>query len=254
MLNIETITVPLTSRWNATMLQTGVKPSADRRWSGLSEVCELLRFEGCLTGMDDHLMFRRRPIKAGHSVFLMNQTFDGLYVVRFGNLKTTVTHDNGGDHVLGFAMKGCLLGIDGICKNRYSSEAVALTDCELIRIPATELFSADRSCTDLERIAYWAISREVIRDQNSYALSRAAKSEVRVARFIQLQSEEFAAMGYSPRSFILPMTRRDIGSYLGVTLETVSRALSTLDQLGILKVVNRQIVIVSPQALREYEG
>jgi len=141
-----------------------------------------------------------------------------------------------------------------VCKNQYRNEAVALTDCDLIRLPSVDLFSSNRSCNDLERIAYWAISREVVRDQNSYALSHSAKSEVRVARFIQLQSESFAAMGYSPRSFTLPMTRRDIGSYLGVTLETVSRALSALDHLGILEVVNRQIAILSPQALREYEG
>ncbi len=214
----------------------------------------MLRFDGRLTGLDAHLLFRRRPVKAGQSVFLMGQAFDGLYVVRFGNLKTTITHDDGGERVLGFSMKGCLLGVDGICMNRYRTEAVALTDSELIRIPTTELFSSARSCSDLERIAYWAISRELLKDQTSYALSHAAKSEVRVARFIQVQSERIAAMGYSPLSFSLPMTRRDIGTYLGVTLETVSRALSALDQVGILKVVNRKIVIMSPQALREYEG
>lgn len=227
---------------------------ADERWSDLKEVRELLHFDGRLTGLDENMLFRRRRIKAGQSVFLMGQAFDGLYVVRLGNLKTAITYDDGGEHVLGFAMKGGLLGIDGICKNQYRSEAVALTDCDLIRLPASELFSSGRSCSDLERIAYWAISREVVKDQTSYALSHAAKSEVRVARFIQLQSECFASMGYSPRSFTLPMTRRDIGSYLGVTLETVSRALSALDHLGILKVVNRQIVINSSQALRDYEG
>jgi CRP/FNR family transcriptional regulator len=252
MLNIET--VPLASQWHPSMGHSALKPATDERWSDLKEVRELLQFDGRLSGLDDNLMFRRRRIKAGQSVFLMGQAFEGLYVVRFGNLKTTITYDDGGEHVLGFAVKGSLLGCDGVCKNQYRNEAVALTDCDLIRLPSVDLFTSNRSCNDLERIAYWAISREVVRDQNSYALSHSAKSEVRVARFIQLQSESFAAMGYSPRAFTLPMTRRDIGSYLGVTLETVSRALSALDHLGILEVVNRQISILSPQALREYEG
>lgn len=247
-------TTPLASGWHPAIGPSPLKSNPDERWSDLKEVRELLHFDGRLTGLDDNLLFRRRRVKAGQSVFLMGQPFDGLYVVRFGNLKTTITYDDGGEHVLGFSVKGSLLGIDGICKNQYRNEAVALTDCDLIRLPSAELFSSGRSCSDLERIAYWAISREVVRDQTSYALSHAAKSEVRVARFIQLQSESFAAMGYSPRCFTLPMTRRDIGSYLGVTLETVSRALSALDNLGILEVLNRQIVILSPQALRDYEG
>jgi len=256
MLNIQTtgLTSPISSGWLPAIGRTRFKPTTDDRWSDLKEVCELLRFDGRLSGLDENLLFRRRRVKAGQSVFLMGQDFDGLYVVRFGNLKTAVTNDDGCEHILSFGMKGSLLGIDGICKNQYRNEAVALTDCDLIRLPSSELFSGARSCSDLEHAAYWAISREVLRGQTSYVLTHSAKSEVRVARFIQLQSECVASMGYSPRCLTLPMTRRDIGSYLGVTLETVSRAFSALAHLGILEVVNRQIVILSPDALRSYEG
>lgn len=244
---------------NTTRMYSSVRPQARQRrsegdWSGLQEVMDLLLFEGRASGMDSGRLFRRRHIKAGQSAYAMGQAFDGLYVVRLGALKTIVTHDDGNEHVLSFSMKGDLLGTDGVCKNQYCTEAVALTDCEVIRLPATELFSPGRGCNDVERMAYWAISREIVKEQTSYALSHAARSEVRVARFLLLQSECFATMGYSPRRFTLPMTRRDIGSYLSVTLETVSRALSALHHLGIIEVSNREITILSPEALRAYEG
>jgi CRP/FNR family transcriptional regulator len=252
MMNVQMM--PGTARWNPAIGLQSRKPASDERWSDTQEVMDLLQFDGHVNGADEGRLFRRYRIKAGRPAFRMGQPFDGLYVVRFGALKTSVTHDDGNEHVLAFSMKGGLLGFDGVCRNQYFSEAVALTDCDLIKIPAAELFSPGRASNDIERMAYWAISREIVQEQTAYALSHATKSEARVARFIRLQSERFAAMGYSPRCFTLPMTRRDIGSYLSVTLETVSRALSALHHLGIIEVAKRDIKILSLQALREFEG
>jgi len=246
--------VPATARWTPSIGTSLRKPLADDAWSSPQEVVDLLHYDGRLDGYTADRKFRRRRVKAGQSAFRMGQAFDGLYVVRLGSLKSTITHDDGNEHVLSFSMKGDLLGFDGVCRNHYSTEAVALTDCDLIRLPANEMFSADRVSNDIERMTYWAISREIVKEQAAYASSHAAKSEARVARFIRLQSERFAAMGYSSRAFTLPMTRRDIGSYLSVTLETVSRALSALHHLGIIEVAKRDITILSPQALREFEG
>lgn len=245
-----------TSRWTSvpSTVPTVRKPVLEEAWSSAQEVIDLLHYDSRLDGSLEDRRFRRRRVKAGQSAFRMGQTFDGLYVVRLGSIKSTVTHDDGNEHVLSFSMKGDLLGFDGVCRNQYASEAVALTDCDLIRLPANEMFAQGRSSNDLERMAYWAISREIVKEQAAYASSHAAKSEARVARFIRLQSERFAAMGYSPRAFTLPMTRRDIGSYLSVTLETVSRALSALHQMGIIEVAKRDITILSPQALRDFEG
>jgi CRP/FNR family transcriptional regulator len=223
-------------------------------WSGLQEVMDLLLFKGQGSVLDQRQLFQRRRVKAGKSVFGMGQAFDGLYVVRLGALKTVITHPAGSELVLSFSMRGDLLGSDGVCESRYCTEAVALSDCEVIRLPAAELFSPGRGSNELERMAYWAISRDIVKDHRAHALSHAATSEMRVARFLLLQSTCFAAIGYSSRRFTLPMTRRDIGNYLGITLETVSRAMTTLDKLGIVKVVNRDITIHSPDALQAYAG
>ncbi|MDP2368238.1 Crp/Fnr family transcriptional regulator [Rhodoferax sp.] len=247
-------TAPGAARWQPSLAHPALKLESDERWSTFQEVVELLQFNGQVPDADDHELFRRRRLKAGQSALRMGQPFDGLYVVRLGALKTSMTHVNGAEHVLAFPMKGDLLGYDGICKNQYLSEVVALTDCDLIKIPAAEFMSTSRGCNDVERMAYWAISREIAQEQTCYALSHSAKSEARVARFLRIQSDRFAAMGYSPNRFTLPMTRRDIGNHLDVTLETVSRAFSAMDHLGIITVDRREIHIHSLDALREFEG
>ncbi len=232
----------------------GNQPRSNPDWVGLPEVMTLMQFDGPVGLADDERLFRRCRVKAGQTVFDSGQSFDGLYVVRLGALKSVVTHDDGAEHVLSFAMKGDLLGTEGVCANRYRTEAVALTDSEVIRLPASELFSPGRASNDIERMAYWAISRELVKEQMSYTLTHAVRSDVRVARFLLLQSDCFAAIGCSPRRLTLPMTRRDIGNYLNITLETVSRALSALHQLGVIDVSHREVVINSHEALRAYEG
>lgn len=244
-------------RWPSTNCKsTRITPTrgGDELWSDFAELRDLLRFDGRVGDLNDDRKFRRRRLRAGQSAFNTGQAFDGLYVVRFGSLKTCMTHIDGTEHVLAFPMKGDLLGFDGVCQNSYLNEVVALTDCELIRIPVTELFSLGRSGNDLERLVYWAISREIVQEQMTNGLSHAAKSEARVARFLRIQAERFMALGYSPVRFTLPMTRRDIGNHLNVTLETVSRAFSALDNLGIISVERREVTILSPAALRKFES
>lgn len=226
----------------------------DFEWSTLSEVVQLLQYEGHCSAEMHEPVFRRRRIRAGQSLYLMGQEFGGLYLVRQGCLKTVITHAEGTEHVISFSMQGDILGAEGACQQHYWCESYALKDCEVIRLPVDEYFSLGRSINGVERMLYWAISREVSRRQAAYAVAHAAKSEVRVARFLVEQSEHYAALGYSASQFTLPMTRRDIGSYLSVTLETVSRALSLLNHLQIIEVANRDIVIHSMQELQAYEG
>jgi len=252
MMNLQTI--PSSSRWQYSMRQSPLKLELDERWSGFLEVLKLLQFEGDLPSPNDSIMFRRHRLKAGQSVFSMDQPFDGLYVVRLGALKTLVTRRDGTEHVLAFPMKGDLLGFDGVCQNKYLSQVTALTDCDLIKLPSAELFSPERGSDNVERLMYWAISREIVQEQSIYASFQSAKSDARVARFLRMQSERFAVMGYSPNRFALPMTRRDIGNHLNVTLETVSRAFTALSRLGIITVVRREVHILSLDALRRLEN
>ncbi len=242
------------TRWlsQPSFSQPALKLEKDERWSDFPEVLRLLRFDGPVRHLDDDSLFRRRRLKAGQAALRTGLPFDGLYVVRLGAMKTSMVDADGAEHVIAFPMKGDLLGSDGICQGKYMSEVVALTDCDLIRIPTELLFAQERSCNDLERVAYWAISREIVQEQSAYAMTSLPKTEVRVAHFLWIQSRRFAAMGYSPSQFILPMTRRDIGNYLNVTLESVSRAFSALRRAGIIGVERREIRIHSHEALRTF--
>lgn len=251
MMNLQAL--PASLRWHNQPTHHALKLASDERWSTLQELQELLQYGGPLQGRSDGELFQRRRLKAGQSALTMGQPFDGLYVVRLGTLKTMISHADGGVHVLAFPMKGSLLGFDGIYKNTCTSDAVALTDCDLIRIPASELFSPGRGNNHLEQMTYWASSREIIQEQDSYSLTRSVKSEARVARFLQTMSQRFAGMGCSPNRFILPMTRRDIGHHLSVTVETVSRAFSALVQQGIISVDFREIRVLSHDALCNFQ-
>ncbi|OIP18512.1 MAG: transcriptional regulator [Comamonadaceae bacterium CG_4_9_14_3_um_filter_60_33] len=239
--------------WQSTRRPAGAKFESDERWSSLQELHSLLQYEGHLHDGHECELFRRRRVKAGQAALMMGQPFDGLYVVRLGTLRSSISNADGGVHVLSFPMKGNLLGFDGIYKYSYMSDVVALTDCDLIRIPASDLFAAGRGINHLEHMAYWASSREITQEQSAYCLTRSVKSEGRVARFLLTMSQRFADMGYSPNRFILPMTRRDIGHHLSVTVETVSRAFSALVQQGIIHVDFREINILSHEALCNFE-
>lgn len=251
MMNLQPL--PAVARWHSHPSHHALKLASDERWSTLQELQDLLQYDGPLEGRSDGELFQRRRLKVGQSALMMGQPFDGLYVVRLGTLKAMITHPDGGVHVLAFPMKGSLLGFDGIYKNAYTSDVVALTDCDLIRIPASELFSPGRGNNHLEQMAYWASSREISHEQEAYSLTRSVKSEARVARFLQTMSQRFADMGCSPNRFILPMTRRDVGHHLSVTVETVSRAFSALVLQGIITVDFREIRILSHDALCNFE-
>lgn len=252
MLNLHAASNSSAIPWQPSYGPPALKLGTDERWSDFAEILSLMRYDGPVRHLNDASQFRRRRLKAGQSALNMGRAFDGLYVVRLGALKTAITDIDGGEHVIAFPMRGDLLGSDGICMGRYMSDVTALTDCDLIQIPVEELFAQERVCNDLERVIYWAISRQIIQEQSAYALTNLPKTDVRVAHFLGIQAERFAAMGYSASQFILPMTRRDIGTYLNVTLESVSRAFSALRRLGIIAVERRDVRILAREALLNF--
>jgi CRP/FNR family transcriptional regulator len=147
-------------------------------------------------------------------------------------------------------MKGDLFGVDGIHNKRYTSEAVALSNCDLILLPFKKFTQLGRTYAELEHAMYSVMSRELVREQAMVSMLGALSAEARVARFLVSLSERFADMGYSSKLFNLRMTRHEIGSYLGLTLETVSRTLSAFNEIGLITVDQRSIGIKDLESLR----
>lgn len=194
--------------------------------------------------------FALRRVHEGDALVHAGDKFHSLYVVRSGCFKTVYTDFSGSEQVLAFPMCGELMGADGIDSGHYSSTAVSLDTSEVVIVPLASLARLVYECPSLEALLYRVLSRELVRVQNMAWTLGTLGAEGRVAAFLLNQSARLGALGYSRCSFNLRMTRQEIGSYLGLKLETVSRALSALNTAGIIQVHQRCIDIVDAAALR----
>ncbi|MDL2284993.1 helix-turn-helix domain-containing protein [Oxalobacter sp. OttesenSCG-928-P03] len=221
-------------------------------WSNLKDVCELLRIQLSPNSSiaSEESLFQHVQFKTGQRIHMIGQPFEMLYVVNSGFLKTVLIDELGNEQILSFPMKSDLLGVDGIHSKFYSSEAVALSACDLILIPFKKLTALGRTYPELENAMYSVMSRELVREQAMISMLGSLSAEGRVARFLVSLSDRFAQMGYSHRIFNLRMTRHEIGSYIGLTLETVSRTLSALHEIGWISVDQKTIEIKDIHALR----
>jgi CRP/FNR family transcriptional regulator len=219
-------------------------------WSTLHDVCELLHIPTPVSANSEDGLFQHVRYKAGQRIHTIGQHFENLYIVNSGFLKSVLIDEYGNEQVLSFPMKGDLLGIDGIYTQRHASEAVALSDCDVILVPYKTFSALGRTYAELEQAMFSAMSRELVREQAMISMLSALSAEAKVARFLTNLGERFGQLGYSNKVFNLRMTRHEIGSYLGLTLETVSRTLSAFNELGMITVDQRQIGIIDPIALK----
>jgi CRP/FNR family transcriptional regulator, anaerobic regulatory protein len=198
----------------------------------------------------DQLVSSRRTLRRGEVLFHAGDRFDALYAVRTGFFKTRVSAEDGRDQVTGFQMAGELLGLDGISNDRHSCDAVALEDSQVCQIPYGRLEEISHEVTDLQRQFHRVMSREIVRDHGVMLLLGSMRAEARLAAFVLNLTQRLQARGFSPSSLVLRMTREEIGSYLGLKLETVSRAFSRFQDDGLLDVKQRDIRVLDEPGLR----
>lgn len=221
-------------------------------WSSLWGLCRLLGIAPKPEQFDGGFRFQHVQVSAGRSLYHMGDPFQWLYVVNGGFLKTTLLDESGVDHVTAFPMKGDLLGLDGFHTGYYASEAVALSDCDVVLVPFKELQASFRAFGDLESAMCEILSQELLREHALYEMIRNLSAEARVARFLVALSARYAKLGYSSHSIRLWMTRRDIGTHIGVSLETVSRTLSAFATLGLIRVDGKTVVLNNAEALGRF--
>jgi CRP/FNR family transcriptional regulator len=199
----------------------------------------------------DTMVATRRTVHRGDALFRIGDRFDALYAVRTGFFKTRVSSEDGRDQVTGFQMAGELLGLDGISTDRHTCDAVALEDSQVCIIPYGQLEYLSREFSDLQRQFHKIMSREIVRDQGVMLLLGSMRAEERLAAFLLNLTQRLQARGFSASSLVLRMTREEIGTYLGLKLETVSRCFSKFQEDGILQVKQRQIEVLDADALRQ---
>ena len=205
--------------------------------------------DGELNRLDQIIGLRRR-IARDERLYQMDEPFRNLYAIRFGHFKTYQVNAGGEQQITGFQMAGELLGMDAISGDRHHCDAVALEDSEVCEIPFTRLEDLFGQVPTLLRHFHRIMSLEITREQNVMLLLGNMRAEQRFAVFLTNLSSRYAARGYSPTSFQLRMSREDIGNYLGLTIESISRLLSRFKKQGWLKVDKREVTLLDPAMLK----
>ena len=198
----------------------------------------------------DGMVATRRKVKRGASLFHNGEAFTSLYAIRTGFFKTCTSTDDGRDQVTGFQMAGEILGLDGIVNDHHTCDAVALEDAEVCVMPFDRIEELSREVNALQHHVHKIMSREIVRDHGVLLLLGSMRAEERLAAFLLNLTQRLQARGFSPSSLVLRMTREEIGSYLGLKLETVSRTFSKFQEEGILEVKQRDIRILDQNALQ----
>ena len=224
---------------------TGVAPLKSLCSScNLRELCLPCGMEGCDIESLDRLSFTRRRVKAGQSLYRAGDPFHSIYAVRSGTLKTSLELADGREQVSGFSLGGELMGLDGLADGRHASSATALEDAEVCAIPFAHLCGLSAANAGVQHALNRLMSREIVREHSLMLLLGSMNAEERLAAFLVNMSQRLKARGYSASEFHLRMSRSEIGSYLGMKLETVSRTFSSFQQQGLLEVDKRHIRIL----------
>ena len=196
----------------------------------------------------------KRRVRQGEHLYCNGSEFHSLYVVRAGMFKTILVDSEGREQVTGFHMTGEVLGLDGIETEICQSSAVALEDSEVWEISFSRMEALCRQDPVMQRMFHRLMSREIQRDYVMMLLLGSMSAEERLAAFLMNLSQRLTARGYSPVRFVLRMSRREIGSYLGLTLETVSRVFSRFQRDGLIRAELKSVELKDAARLRAMVG
>ncbi len=203
-----------------------------------------------MTGLEAIVTTRMRVAK-GETLYRSGDRFTALYAIRLGSFKTVLLADDGHEQVAGYHMPGEILGTDGVGLGRHDGEAIALEDSEVCAISFEGLRRLARDQEAVQQNLHRVLADEIMRERKIMVILGTMSAEQRLAAFLVDLSERYRARGYSSSEFVLRMTREEIGSYLGLKLETVSRLLSRFQREALLQVQGRVVKLLDPITLRQ---
>ena len=217
----------------------------------LNTLCLPLALKGEEVDRLDSIVQRGRPLQKGEYLYREGATFSCVYAVRSGAIKSYRVTDDGREQVTGFYFPGEIMGMDGISKNAHACSAKALETAAVCEIPFSNLQELSSQMPELQQHFFRLMSREITEDQQLITLLSKNTAEERIAALMLSISARNGRRKLSATHFRLPMSRIDIGNYLGLTVETVSRVFSRLQKLEILEVSNKEIAILNLEGLQE---
>ncbi len=216
----------------------------------LRELCLPVNLSVDETQRLEDLSNNKRSFAAGDYLYRIGERFKSLHAIRSGSFKTRILHEDGREQVTGFLMAGEIIGLDAISTDSHTCEAVAMESSEVCELPFAKLEELSRDIPSLQRHLHKIMSREIVRDQGIMLLLGSMRAEERLAAFLLNLSQRNAVHGLPANLLKLRMSRLEIGSYLGLKLETVSRAFSHFQSLGLIRVSARSIEILNLTDLR----
>jgi CRP/FNR family transcriptional regulator, anaerobic regulatory protein len=197
------------------------------------------------------VVFRVRRLKPGETLCRAGDAFEALYAVRSGFLKIVSVDTTGNEQVMAFPMRGDVVGLGSFEAGRYPADAVALDVCDVVAISFDRIIDLGHRIHGIERLMYTVFGRELVRRQDMIRLLGMLGAEARVATFLLDLSKRYGQLGCSRSVLVLRMTRKELGSYLGITLETVSRTLSAFAAAGLIAVDRREVTLLDAAGLRD---
>ncbi len=196
------------------------------------------------------LVSQRRRVERGQALFRDGEKFEALYAIRSGFFKTNLITEDGREQITGFQMAGEIMGLDGIVNDHFTCNAVALENSEVCLLPYDRVEMLAREVPSLQKHIHKIMSREIVRENSVMLLLGSMHANERLAAFLLNLIGRLKVRGYSQTEMVLRMTREEIGNYLGLKIETISRTFSKFVEDGILEVQQRAIKILRPEALR----
>ncbi len=198
----------------------------------------------------DEIVQRGRPIQKGDRVYHAGEKFRSVYAVRSGAIKTIANTQDGQEQITGFYLPSEIIGMDGLATNAHSNTAVALETSAVCEIPFSRLEELSAQLPNLQRRFFQLMSKEIANDQQLITLLSKNNADQRIASLLLSISARNHNRGLAAEEFYLPMSRSDIGNYLGLTIETVSRVMGRLHKTGIIELDKKHVKILDMAALR----
>jgi CRP/FNR family transcriptional regulator len=220
----------------------------------LSEICLPLGMPRNDVSKLDELVKERIRIPKGGALFRLGDKTEAVYGIRSGSIKTQLEDSSGQVQITGFLLPGEILGMDGLLDNTHVSHAIALEDTEVCVIRIDEMDQLSQHLPILQQQFRRLMSKEISRSHHLIMALGGLRSEQRLAAFLVNLSQRLFVLGYSASEFILRMSREEIGNYLGLTLETVSRLFSRFAREGLIRVQQREVHILDMRHLQELAG
>lgn len=198
----------------------------------------------------DRIVKRNRPLHRGDHLFRSGDRFSSLFVVKTGSIKTYAASPDGGEQVLGFHLPGEIIGLDAIQTEEHRCSAKVLETSAVCELPFGQLAELSASVLMLQQQMYRVLSREIGHEREMLVLLGKKSAEERLATFLLSLSGRFERRGFSPKDFYLSMSRHEIGSYLGLAVETVSRLFTRFQEEHLLTVERKHIQLQDLDRLR----